>query len=376
MTQTKHWVSIWGNAAGINENRPEQYAKNITLRYPIYVPFANEALRLTFDNLCGTEDVTISKVTVCYQGNFYPVTYCGKQEMSILAGEKIVTDELELHVEGDETIEVNMYFADYVQMRAAVCATGPLCTGQYAIGDHTETLDLPAEVTKPAPWFYFLTNISVLTAKENRAIVCFGDSITAQPWPDYLKLRLKEEGYQHTAVVRRAISGSRILRQYDCISMDHYGIAGVRRFPHDVPTDGADTVIILHGINDIIHPVGEGENIFRPWSDLPTVDDLIEGFKQYVKVARELGYKVYAGTILPMKGWRTDAPFRQEIRHAYNAFLRTTDLVDGIIDFDKVMQNPDDTDRLIEAYDSGDHLHPGQEGAKKMAMTIPKELLK
>ena len=95
-----------------------------------------------------------------------------------------------------------------------------------------------------------------------------------------------------------------------------------------------------------------------------------------MKLARELGYKVYAGTLLPMAEWRTDAPIRQELRHAYNAFLRTTDLVDGIIDFDKEMQESDNPNRMIAEYDCGDHLHPGATGHKKMAMIVPKELLK
>ena len=276
----------------------------------------------------------------------------------------------------EDTIQVSFYFGDFVEMRSSVVVTGPLSQGVYSNGDQTENVNLNSATTRATQQFYFLNNISILTEKENRAIVCFGDSITAQAWPDYLKLRLKEEGYQHTSVIRRAVSGSRILRQYDCITYECYGVSGEKRYPHDVPTDGADTVIILHGINDIIHPVGVEENEFRPWSDLPTVDELIEGFKAYVKLAHELGYKVYAGTLLPIGGWRTDAPFRQEIRHAYNEFLRTTDLIDGVIDFDKAMRNPEDINRLIGEYDSGDHLHPGEQGHKKMAMEIPKELLK
>ena len=50
-----HWASIWGNAVSIGENRPESYGKNITLRYPIYSAFDGDALRLTFDNYCGTD---------------------------------------------------------------------------------------------------------------------------------------------------------------------------------------------------------------------------------------------------------------------------------------------------------------------------------
>ncbi len=30
MNQEKHWVSIWENAVSVAENRPEQYAKDLT----------------------------------------------------------------------------------------------------------------------------------------------------------------------------------------------------------------------------------------------------------------------------------------------------------------------------------------------------------
>ena len=376
MTNTKHWVSIWGNAASISDNKPERYTKNMTLRYSIYVPFSGESIRLTFDNFNGTEDVKITKASVLHKGEFYPVFCHGEREMTIPAEGKIVTDALDIQVEAEDTLEVSFYFGEFAQMRASVVVDGPLSHGYYTDGDQTENANLNLATTRTTPQVYFLTNVSILTEQENRAIVCFGDSITAQAWPDYLKLRCREEGFKHTAVVRRAVSGSRILRQYDCNAYECYGVSGDKRFPHDVPTDGADAVIILHGINDIIHPVGVDENEFRPWSDMPTVADLMEGFKGYVKIARELGYKVYAGTLLPTEGWRTDAPFRQDIRHAYNEFLRTTDLVDGVIDFDKEMQEMGNPDRLIAEYDSGDHLHPGAVGHKKMAMLVPKELLK
>lgn len=374
--EEKHWVSVWGNATSIITNKPERYAKDITLRYPIYVPFGGEAVRFTFDNLNGTEAVTITKATVLYDGKFYPVFHDGKREMTIPATEKIVTDELPIEVKGDETLEVSFYLGDFTLMRAGVTSTGPLSKGVYSNGEQTENAELCSATTNSIQQFYFLTNVSVLTEKENRSIVCFGDSITSQAWPDYLKLRLKEEGYKHTAIIKRGVSGSRMLRQYNCIAYEGYGIAGVTRYPHDLPTDGADTVIILHGINDIIHPVGADVNEFRPWSDLPTAEDLIEGFKGYVKLARELGYKVYAGTLMPIDGWRTNAPFRQEIRHAFNDFIRTTDIIDGVIDFDKAIQDTDNQEGMFAEYDSGDHLHPGAKGHHRMAMEIPKELLK
>ena len=376
MNQHTNWVSVWGNAVSVAENRPERYARDITIRYPIHIPFAGSAVRLTFDNYCGTEPVTLNKTTVFYGGVFYPVFFGGSREVTIPAGERVVSDALEVRLIEGELIQVSFYLKDFTLMRSVVYACGPLSEGMYANGDETENAKIDILTSRKTHLFYFLSNVSVLTEDGNRAIVCYGDSITAQNWPDELALRCFNEGYSKTAVIRRATSGSRILRQYDCLQYESYGLSGENRFTHEVPTDGADAVIIQQGINDIIHPVGEDVNVFRPMSDLPTVEQLIEGLKTYIAKARSFGYKVYVGTLLPMGGWRTDAPFRQEMRHAYNEFIRTTDLIDGCIDFDKALRDPERPDYFLPEYDSGDHLHPSSKGYRRMAMEIPAEILK
>ena len=371
-----HWASIWGNAVSIGENRPESYGKNITLRYPIYSAFDGDALRLTFDNYCGTDAICIEKTTVLIDGHFYPVTFANKSQVIIPAGENIVSDPVECPIKAGFFFKVSFYLKTYTQMRSMVYTSGPLSGGMYAIGDQTEIEEIPITVSRRTSYNYFLSNVSVYTKEENRTIVCYGDSITAQDWPDYLTLRCKEEGYHNTAVIRRATSGSRILREYECITYESYGLSGEHRFSHEVPTDGADTVIIQQGINDIIHPVGEEINPFRPMSDLPTAEELIEGLKTYISQAREYGYKVYVGTLLPIEGWRTYAPFRDEIRNTYNEWIRTTDLIDGVIDFDLVLRDPENPSAFLPIYDSGDHLHPSKDGYQRMAQEVTKSILK
>ncbi len=374
--QENKWVSVWGNAVSVAENRPERYAKDITIRYPIHIPFSGEALRLTFDNYCGTESITLSKVTVFYGGKFYPVCFDGGRSVTIGAGENRVSDPLQICLNEGEVVQVSFYLADFTLMRSVVFTCGPLSEGIYANGDQTENAEFNIMTSRKTHLFYFLSNVSVLTDPQKRTIVCYGDSITAQNWPDELALRCFSEGYHDIAVIRRATSGSRILREYQCLTYESYGLQGDKRFRHEVPTDGADTVIIQQGINDIIHPVGESVNVFRPMSDLPTVEELIEGLKTYIAQARSYGYKVYVGTLLPMGGWRTDAPFRQEMRHAFNDFIRTTDLIDGCIDFDAALRDPQRPDWFKPEYDSGDHLHPSTAGYRRMAMEIPESILK
>lgn len=371
-----HWASVWGNAISIGENRPESYNKNLTIRYPIYSQFGGTALRLTFDNYCGTESVKFDKVTVNVNGKFYPVTFGGNREVVIDAEQNAVSDELQCEVYPQSLIVVSFYFEDFTQLRSAVYTSGPLTEGIYAIGDQTEVDMISQDIAKSTNIIYFLSNVSLLTSSENRTVVCYGDSITAQDWPEYLTLRCNREDKLNTAIIRRAASGTRMLREYSCITYESYGLMGSKRFDHEVPTDGADTVIIQHGINDIIHPVGKEVNPFRPMSDLPTVEELIECMKFYIEKAREYGYKVYVGTLLPIEGWRTYAPFREELRTAFNNWIRNTDLIDGCIDFDKAVCDPDHPERFLPVYDSGDHLHPSKAGYKRMADIVPDEILK
>lgn len=374
-SNTMHWASVWGNAVSISEHRPESYSKNITLRYPIYSQFGGNAIRLTFDNYCGIEPITINKATILVESTFYPITFSGAPSTTIPAGERIVTDTLSCQIPAQSTLQVSFYLADYTHMRSAVFTCGPLSEGLFAVGDQTECTDIDISISRKIHMFYFLSNVSIHTDISNRTIICYGDSITAQNWPDYLKQRCKEK-YPHTAIIRRATSGSRILREYDCITYESYGLKGSKRFHHEVPTDGADTVIIQQGINDIIHPVGVDVNPFRPMSDLPTVEEMIEGLKNYIAQARSYGYKVYVGTLLPIKGWRTYEPFRDEIRNAYNDWIRTTDLIDGCIDFDKALRHKEVPSAFANFYDSGDHLHPSEFGYQKMADTVPEEILR
>lgn len=370
------WVSIWGNAVSISENRPESYGKDITFAYPIHVPFAGNKIRITFDNYCGNEAITISKAMLRINDSFYPISFNNNSSVTINEEAQIVTDEISVDISPKDTLEVRFYFGDYTKLRSSVYVSGPLSKGSYACGDYLETKEFPITISRPTNIVYFLSNVSIYTENTNRAIVCYGDSITAQDWPDYLKLRCLNEGFHNTSIIRKATSGSRILREYDCITYESYGLMGKNRFEHEAPVDGADTIIIQQGINDIIHPVGTDVNPFRPMSDLPTLDELKDGMRYYIDLAHNYGYNVYLGTLLPIEGWRTYADFREKLKNDFNDWIRSCDEVEGYIDFDLAVRNPQNPKAFLETNDSGDHLHPSKKGYEIMANAVPSAILK
>lgn len=360
------WVSCWGTATSISDRREATFARDLTLRYPIPMPFEGTAVRLRFSNLTGTEPVTLSRITlrsvVSHSGYTLP------ESITIAPGEEMTTEEIPFAVSRGERLEVSFYLQDYTQLNAGTLVTGPLSGGHYCYGCYPDAETLPADLTRSTDWYYFLNTVDVLTPNDHAyAVVCYGDSITAQAWPDYLAQRCYHE-LPNAAIIRRAVCGTRVLRQYDCITYAAYGLKGETRFPIEMNVTGAAAVILQHGINDIIHPVGVDVNRFRPWSDMPTLEELKKGFETiYIRYAREKGLQVYSGTLLPIYGWRTYTPERDMLRHDFNMWLRTSPLFDGCVDFSKAIQDPKFPSAFAPGMDSGDHLHPSAAAYQRMA---------
>jgi lysophospholipase L1-like esterase len=210
-----------------------------------------------------------------------------------------------------------------------------------------------------------------------QVIVCFGDSITAGPYPSFLGERLAAQRPSGVTVANEGIGGNRIL--HDAEPGTKYGTAGVKRFQSALKAHpGARTVIVLEGINDIIHP-----GVSAPMDESVSSTDLISGLKRYIKIAHDDGLRIIGATILPFEGcclkpgidlppdWAT----RESKRQAVNDWIRSRGAFDGVIDFDRLMRDPQNPHRLNPAYDNGDHLHPGADGYHAMADSIDLDLL-
>lgn len=375
-----NWVTIWGNAQSTVLPHPAYYAKNITLRYPIFIPFSGNKLRITLDNFCCNEDVYITKVGIAKSNKkcellseLTYLTFDNNYDVTIKAHKTVVSDEIEYEVSSDEFLVVSIYLSEFTNLTSGVDIIGPLSGGYYAYGNQMEQKEFDINTSKKTSWVYFLSNVDIYTDDKNEAIICYGDSITSQDWPDYMLLSLRENNINNVSVIRKAVSGTRILRQYNCITYQSYGLCGKNRFNHEIGSvSGAKKIIIQHGINDIIHPVGEEVNIFRPMSDMPTVNDLASGINYYLEEAKKFGLETYVGTLLPIYGWRTFALFREDIKNKFNEWILNNT---SVIDFNEEIGDfIDGSYHFKEECDSGDHLHPSKHAYKLMGQLAAKKI--
>jgi lysophospholipase L1-like esterase len=94
------------------------------------------------------------------------------------------------------------------------------------------------------------------------------------------------------------------------------------------------------------------------------------GLKQFALRARARGIRIIAGTLTPYKGAAYFDTRGEEKRELVNAWIRTAKEFDGVIDFDAALRDPAALTQMKAAYDSGDHLHPNDEGYKAMAAAV------
>jgi lysophospholipase L1-like esterase len=235
-----------------------------------------------------------------------------------------------------------------------------------ATGNHSGEAAMTVERTAGA-WF-LLSRVEVTAASGAGAVVAFGDSITDgarstadanSRWPDYLARRLAARQGPAIGVLNAGISGNQVLG-------DGAGASALARFDRDVLMQtGVTHVIIMEGINDI--------GIARA-NPTPSADDLIAGHKQLIARAHARGLKVYGATLTPFEGagyWTAEGEAK---RQALNQWIRTSGAYDAVIDFDQVTRDPAAPTKFLPAYDSGDHLHPGDAGYKAMGEAVDLKL--
>lgn len=371
----RRWVGTWSASPTDLSSAPVQFI-NETLRAIVRISIGGEQVRVRLSNMFGPQPLIIGAAHVALAGEGASIkggsdrtlTFNGNSSITIPLGGIVLSDPVELEVPTLGRLAISLYLP-----HATTACTGNFGTVQFFIslsGDFTGATDLPTlskaplhSTQVPLP---FLTGVDVMTTKKARALVAFGDSLTVGPWPDFLAERLLSGGEQFLplAVLRQAIAGNRILHAGAGQNGSSFGPAGIVRFEHDVlAQSGVEYVIVLQGINDLVHP-----GLVAPASEEVSADDLIGGLRSYIERAHEKGIKIFGGTLAPFGGFATGfTPEREAKRQAVNHWIRTTGAFDGVLDVDKATRDPDQPVQLLPSYDSGDHIHFNTAGAKAVA---------
>ena len=386
----EHWVGTWSTAGVVRPparppapgqpQQPQQPAlaiKNQTLREIVHVSLGGSRARIVLSNAFGTVPLAVGaaqlaardKESSIVAGSGHPVTFGGRTSITISAGAEMFSDPVNLTIAPMSDLAIDLFVPDDLSEANLTSHFGANQTNYLSkTGNFAGSAEFPVASTTPS-WF-FLDRVEVTAPDQVGALVAFGDSITDgtrstantnSRWPDFLAKRLLAKPGNVRGVLNAAIAGNRLLSE----AVIPFGINALARFDRDVIAQtGATDVIVLEGINDI--------GMARPPG--PTAEDLIAAHEQMVARAHAHGMKIFGATLTPFEGAAYFTPEGELKRQAFNKWMRTGKVYDGVIDFDEVVRDPQNPSKMLPRFDSGDHLHPNDTGYEAMGNAIDLKL--
>ena len=367
------WIGSWSTAPMTPSLDEQRDFCNVTLREIAHLSIGGSRIRVRLTNEFGSTPLIVSGVHLALSsggsriqpGTDRALTFNGEPMVRIPAGSIELSDPVDLNVPPLSDVAVSIYLpSQYI--RDATYHDEAEQVNYLVVGNTVASTDFAA-ASELESW-YFLDGIDVVAGDNKaRAIVVLGESITDgaysgvnqnRRWTDVLARRLQtEKGTADLGVLNEGIGGNRILN-------DGSGPNALSRFDRDVLSQsGAGFLIILAGSNDI------GHLIKHPVAEI-NAEQLEGALVQMIDRAHAAGIKVLGATMLPFEGAGYYSEKGEEIRETVNQWIRTRGKFDGVIDFDKIMQDPEKPKRILPQYDHGDHLHPNDLGYKAMGDAV------
>jgi lysophospholipase L1-like esterase len=381
------WVGSWATSQQLPEPQNSLGADDLrdaTLRQVVHLSIGGTQMRVHLSNRFGTAPLHLASVHIARTTSpassaidtptDHALTFSGRTDVTIPAEAEFVSDPISFTVGALSDLAITIYFD--IAPSGQTGHPGSRATSYLAHGNQVSAAEL-AEPKKVDHW-YFIAGVDVTAPPRAIAIATLGDSITDghgattngnDRWPDSLAKRLQGDAATRSiAVLNEGIGGNRLL-------LDGIGPNALARFDSDVLAPaGVRYVIVLEGINDLGMRMKDGEVSKADQEE--HVRRMISAYEQIIALAHAHGIVVIGATLTAFVGseFYHPGPDAEADRQKINEWIRTAGHFDAFVDFDRVTRDPEHPDRLLAAFDSGDHLHPAPAGYAAMAAAIPLSL--
>ena len=370
----QNWVGTWATAPQTVVKSFMPYNNcmtNRSVRQVVKVSIGGDVIRLKLSNIYSMQPVEIRSIYIAHAKDSSDIDaktaqyfkFGNSYKTVIPAGKQIVSDALKFNLRNLERVAITINYTSAPEVPTVHMGSR---TTSYIMKGVTNAHTNFAKAFRENHW-YNISGIDVYTMSNNMsAIAIIGNSITdgkcstdnaQNRWPDVMSemLQLKHK-ITNQGVLNLGIGNNRVTVP------GGFGALAKERFDRDIlMQSGVKKVVIFEGVNDIgAARSGSSETVAR---------QIIESIQGMVKKAKARKMKVYLGTITPFKGAGYYTHFHEAARLYVNDWIRSqAKNVDGILDFAKLLQDPNDDRRMKREYASNDWLHPNPTGYKAMGI--------
>ena len=367
-----HWVGTWGTAPQLVErhnNPPSPGLANNSLRQIVQVSIGGKKVRLKLTNEFSQEATEIRAVELAIaktagssseidEKSTVSLTFDGKASVEIPAGGKVVSDPVNFKIGPRENVAITIH---YGASSTSVSGHPGSRTTSYLKAGHTTDF---SDAVRTDHWYNILA-LEVEAPQKAGAVAILGNSITdgrgsttnqQNRWADVLSRRLLgNKATRQVGVLNMGIGGN-------CVLGGGLGPAAVNRYQRDLlGQEGVKWIILFEAVNDLGY-ARNGEQ---------TAQRIIDVYKQIIREAHQKGIRVFGATITPFKGNNYYSDHHEKGRQRLNEWIRTTKMLDGVIDFDQAVGNPQDREAMQRQFlFENDWLHLNAQGYETMGNCI------
>ena len=368
-----HWVGTWGTAPQLvenNNNPPSPGLGNNSLRQIVQVSIGGERVRLKLTNEFSAGATQIKAVELAIaktagssseidESSTVSLTFNGQAGVTMPAKGKAVSDPVDFKIGPRENVAITIHYGS-ASSTSVSGHPGSRTTSYLKSGNTTNF----SSATKTDHWYNILA-LEVEAPEEAGAVAILGNSITdgrgsttnqQNRWADVLSRRLlANEPTSQVGVLNMGIGGN-------CVLGGGLGPTGSSRYQRDLlGQEGVKWIILFEAVNDL----GGAQN------GVQTAKRIIDVYKQIIREAHEKGIYVFGATITPFKGSGYYSTDHEKGRSTINQWIRTTKMLDGVIDFDEAVRNPQDLEAMQSKFlFENDWLHLNAQGYETMGGCI------